>query len=155
MTISDHQTGVPSGQERARLRRFYGEAWQRHRAGLPLEPLERLVAAVIQEHPEYHALLGSADYVRKEFPPENGQANPFLHMGLHVAIREQVGADRPAGIRRLYQSLLPDFADAHTLEHQIMECMADGLWQAQRAGGMPDEAAYLECVRGLGRPKRG
>lgn len=155
MTISDHQTGAPLGQDREHLRRFYGKAWQRHRDGLPLEPLERLVAAVIQEHPEYHALLGSADYASKEFLPEKGQTNPFLHMGLHVAIREQMGADRPAGIRRLYQSLLPRFVDAHTLEHQIMGCMADGLWQAQRAGGMPDEAAYLECVRGLARPKGG
>jgi len=155
MTISDHQTGPALGQERARVRRFYGEAWRRHRAGLPLEPLQRLVAAVIQEHPEYHALLGSADYAGKEFPPESGQTNPFLHMGLHVAIREQVGADRPAGIRRLYQALLAGFADAHTLEHHIMECMADGLWQAQRAGGVPDEAAYLECVRGLARSNRG
>jgi hypothetical protein len=29
--------------------------------------------------------------------PGEGE-NPFLHMGLHLALREQIATDRPAGI---------------------------------------------------------
>ena len=138
------------GSDRDDLRRVYVEAWSKSRAGQPLEPLERLVAEVIAGHPEYHAILESPDAPAREFPHHAGQSNPFLHLGLHVAIREQLATDRPPGLRGLYATLLPRFADAHRLEHALMECLAQTLWDAQRSGAAPDEARYLDRVRRIG-----
>ena len=137
------------------MRRAYVDAWSKSRAGQPLEPLERLLAGIIAKHPEYHALLESSDALAREFPPEAGRSNPFLHMGLHVAIREQLATDRPPGLRGLYAALLPRFADAHALEHALMECLAETLWDAQRAGAAPDEARYLARVRRLAERRSG
>ena len=135
------------GSDRDAMRRAYVEAWSKSRAGRPLEPLESLLVDVIAEHPEYHAVLESPDALAIEFPPEAGRTNPFLHMGMHVAIREQLSTDRPPGVRELYRKLLPRFADAHRLEHALMECLAETLWDAQRTGTVPDEARYLSRVR--------
>ncbi|HHQ42715.1 MAG TPA: DUF1841 family protein [Chromatiales bacterium] len=144
--------------DRDSLRRFYLEAWRRHRAGMPLEPLEREVVAVVAEHPEYQPLLerGEAALAR-DYPPELGETNPFLHMGLHLAIREQAATDRPAGFRAAYAALVRRAGGAHEAEHRIMDCLVEALWRAQRAGRPPDEAAYLRCVRALagGEPTSG
>ena len=138
---------MPYGIDRGDLRRAYVDAWSKARAGQPLEPLERLLAEVVAEHPEYHPALESPDALDREFTSESGDTNPFLHMGLHVAIREQLATDRPPGVREAYAKLLPRFGDAHRLEHALIECLAETLWEAQRAGTAPDEARYLECVR--------
>ena len=135
------------------MRRAYVEAWSRSRAGRPLEPLESLLVDVIAEHPEYHAVLESPDALTTEFPPEAGRRNPFLHMGMHVAIREQLSTDRPSGVRELYLKLRPRFANAHRLEHALMECLAETLWDAQRAGSAPDETLYLGCLRRLAKQR--
>lgn len=132
------------------MRRLYCEAWRKHSAGLPLEPLEQQLAAVIEHHPEYHALLQDSDAAcAKEYLPETGETNPFLHMSMHMAIQEQLAVDRPAGIRHLYSALLTSYPDAHQLEHQIIECLADMIWRAQRDNTPPDETAYLNCVQAL------
>ena len=142
------------GSERDDLRRAWVAAWSKSRAGQALEPLERLLAEVISDHPEYHAALESRDALEREFHPEAGQSNPFLHMGLHVAIREQLATDRPPGVRKLYAALLPGFEDAHRLEHALMECLAETLRDAQRSGSVPDEARYLSRARRLGKRRR-
>lgn len=136
------------GQDREQIRRFYCRVWKKYSDQLPMEPLEDLIAGVIADHPEYHDLLiEQEDALDRDYLPEMGETNPFLHMGLHIAIQEQLGADRPAGIRALYQAARPRFADAHALEHRLMECLAEMIWQAQRNQGAPDEQAYLDCVR--------
>lgn len=141
--------------DRASLRRFYVDAWRRHRAGAPLEPLQRQVVEVIAEHPEYHALLEDEEAaVARDFPPELGETNPFLHMGLHLGIREQAATDRPAGFRAAYAAVVRAAGAAHEAEHRIMDCLVEALWQAQREGRPPDEAAYLRCVRILARAPR-
>ena len=101
------------GSDRDDLRRAWADAWSKARAGQPLEPMERLLADVIAEHPEHHPALESPGVLESEFSPEAGRTNPFLHMGLHVAIREQLATDRPPGVRALYAKLLPRYADAH------------------------------------------
>ncbi len=137
------------GNDRDDLRRVWVGAWTKSRAGQPLEPLERVLVEVIAEHPEHHPALESPGALEREFSPEAGRTNPYLHMGLHVAVREQLATDRPPGVRDLYAKLLPRFPDAHRLEHALMECLAETLRDAQRAGGVPDEARYLSRVRRL------
>lgn len=138
------------GQDRDRIRGFYCQTWADHRAGRPLEPLQRMVVAVIEQHPEYHGLLTDRERAcHEEYRPEAGETNPFLHMGMHIAIHEQIGSDRPAGIAGLYERLLARFPNAHRLQHRMMECLSEMLWQAQRGDSAPDEQAYLACVRSI------
>jgi hypothetical protein len=134
---------------RDELRRRYVNAWQRHRDGLPLEPLDAQIADVISLHPEYHAALEEPLAAGRSFTVEQGQTNPFLHMGLHLAIREQVGTRRPAGIDVVHQRLAQRLGDVHEAEHRMIEVLAETLWEAQRAGKAPNEQLYLERLRTL------
>jgi Domain of unknown function (DUF1841) len=141
---------VFAGQSREQLRRMYAEAWRKYNARLPLEPLEAQIAAVIAEHPEYAPLLESgAPALSADYTPEDGRENPFLHMGLHLAIREQLATDRPSGIGRFHQALCRRLGDAHAAEHVMLEALAETLWEAQRSGRIPDEQRYLERLRAL------
>jgi hypothetical protein len=76
-----------------------------------------------------------------------GGENPFLHMGLHLAVREQISIDRPPGVRDLLQLLQSRLGDLHDAEHALMDALAEALWQAQRAGTPPDEGRYLALAR--------
>jgi hypothetical protein len=134
--------------DRDELRKMYFDAWRKSRTGAMLSPLEAQIANVIEDHPEYHQLMTDA-VVDASFAPEAGQTNPFLHMGLHLAIREQVATDRPPGVAAMFNSLLVRTGDAHEAEHQALECLAETLWEAQGENSMPDEAAYLERLRKL------
>ncbi len=137
-------------QSRDQLRAVYIEAWRKRRAGLPMEPLEMQVADVIELHPEYQAALESRDEViDRDYTPEGGQSNPFLHMGLHLAIRDQLATDRPSGIRKAFDDLVKRMGDPHEAEHRMIDCLAETLWEAQRSGMPPDEQTYLERVRRL------
>src|SRR5262245_20205864 len=132
-------------QGREGLRRAYVEAWRKYRNGERLEPLQAQIAQLIAEHPEYHALLAAdAAVVAAEFLPEGGVENPFLHLGLHLAIREQVSTDRPPGIRALHASLSQRLGSVHEAEHRMLEILGELLWESQRSGAMPDEMVYLE-----------
>ncbi len=137
-------------QDRIELRRFYTSTWKKLQTGELLEPLEKQVGDIIQEHPEYHPILKSGeDTLDKDYTPEDGQSNPFLHMSMHLALREQVGTDRPSGIAMLTRSLLLKYQDGHKVEHMMIECLGQMLWDAQRHQKPPDEATYLECIRHL------
>lgn len=137
-------------QGRSSLRRMYLEAWRKHRESLPVEPLEDQIIRVVSLHPEYAQLLESEPAaLDRDYTPEEGQTNPFLHMGLHLAIREQVATDRPAGIAFVHRSLAARLGDVHDAEHVMIERLGEALWSAQRAGLPPDEAQYLESLRRL------
>ena len=135
------------GQDRQELRRMYADAWQKHRDSLPLSPLEAQIADVMTQHPEYHdAITGDLE---RDFSVEGGQTNPFLHMGLHLGIREQVSTNRPAGIAAMFKALATRVGSSHDAEHRMIDCLAETLWEAQSKKTPPDEAAYLERLRRL------
>ena len=131
------------GLDRRELRTMYVDAWQKHLAGRPMSPLETQIADVIAEHPEYHDAVAGDDLDR-DYTPGDGRTNPFLHMGLHLGIREQVATDRPAGIAAIHRQLAARDGDPHAAEHRMIECLAETLWEAQGANRAPDEAVYLE-----------
>lgn len=141
-----------AGQNRDQLRQMYLSSWRKYRAREPLSPLEAQVAAVIAEHPEYVAWLETGQQaLNSDFTPEGGRENPFLHLGLHLSIREQVATNRPAGIAAAHARLAARLGDAHEAEHAMLEPLAETLWEAQRFGLMPDERVYLEKVERLAR----
>jgi len=134
-------------QSRDEIRQIYLKVWQKMQNQSVLEPMEAIIADVVKLHPEYYPLLEEgASVVEKDFSPEDGQTNPFLHMGMHITLREQAGGDRPAGIQAIYQKLVQQ-KGMHETEHAMMECLGQALWNAQRLNQMPDENAYLACLR--------
>ena len=137
------------GNDRKQMRQFFASSWQKRLDGQTMEPLESLVADVIAQHPEYRSAIMSEDAIDQDFQGENGETNPFLHMGMHITLAEQLGSDRPAGIRQLYQQITEKNGDAHQAEHQMMECLGLVLWEAQSQNRMPDEQAYLDCLKRL------
>ena len=133
---------------RAQARHFFFDTWTRYRAGLPLEGAQTLALEAILAHPEYHAVLEDAErYGEREYFPEQGATNPFLHLALHVALLEQISIDQPAGIRAHYEHLRRSSGDAMQAQHVLMECLAEALWQSQRAGMPVSEALYADCIR--------
>ena len=70
------------------VRRFFCEAWAKHRRGGVLTPLEAVAVDWIERHPEYHPDLADADAaVGRDYSIDDGRTNPFLHLSLHLAIR--------------------------------------------------------------------
>ncbi|GAC1502747.1 MAG: DUF1841 family protein [Steroidobacteraceae bacterium] len=133
---------------RDQLRKAYADAWRKHLANLPLTPLDTMIADVIRAHPQYHAIVGDPD-AAMGFEPSAlaGTDHPFLHMGLHLAVRDQVSVDGPPGVRELFLQLQARRGDGHRAEHALMEALAETLWQAQRDNRPPDEAIYLALAR--------
>jgi hypothetical protein len=137
------------GMSRDTLREMYRSAWRKFKGQHTLSPLEKQVVAVISEHPEYLVIVESAASDLANYSPRSGQINPWLHMGLHLAIRDQVATNRPAGIAEVHAKLARQAGSAHEAEHRMLEVLAEQLWEAQRAGQQPDESVYLERLRAL------
>ena len=132
---------------RDQARRFFFDTWAKHRAGVALEGLETTALAVILLHPEYHPLLDNHDRnVDRDFGPEQGGLNPFLHLSLHLAIEEQLAIDQPPGITAAHRSLVAQFGDEHEAKHAVLECLGETIWNAQRNAAAPDGEAYLRCI---------
>jgi len=133
---------------RDEARRFLADAWRKYRAGQTLSTLEQRVVEIVSLHPEYHGLLDSADkHIEREWSPEGGAMNPFLHLSLHLAVAEQLAIDQPPGMRAEFERLRARSGDTHAALHDVVECLAETVWQAQRTNAPPDGAAYLECLR--------
>ena len=135
---------TPSRDE---ARRFLIDAWHKYRGGEPLSGLEQTAAQLIAMHPEYHRVLETPDtHVDRDYRPEQGDINPFLHLSLHLAVAEQLAIDQPPGIVAHFARLRDARGDTHEALHAIVECLGEVIWQAQRTGGSPDGAAYLACL---------
>ena len=138
------------GQDRNQLRNIYFQSWDKFKKKLPMEPMESLIGNLISQHPEYHDFFDQMEQNKdKDFTPEMGQTNPFLHLGMHISIQEQLGTQRPPEITNLYQSLCAKSGDAHEAEHQMMDCLGEMLWTAQRNNQQPNENTYMECIKKL------
>ena len=132
---------------REQVRLFFCDAWKKYQERLPLVGAEVTAADLAVRHPEYHALLADTQgALEKEWTPEGGQMNPFLHLSLHLAIHEQVSIDQPPGIRAAFDSLRARM-EPHDAEHVLLECLAETIWKAQREGTAMDALAYVDAVR--------
>jgi hypothetical protein len=138
-----------AGLSRDELRGMYRAAWRKFKQQQTLTPLDKQMVAIISEHPEYHVIVESMASDLANYSPRSGQLNPWLHMGLHMAIREQVGTNRPHGIAEVHKKLSSRAGGSHEAEHRMLEVLAEELWAAQRSGKAPDEQVYLERLRSL------
>jgi hypothetical protein len=133
------------------VRRFFCDAWSKHRGGGVLTPLEAIAVDWMRQHPEYHdELADSAAAVARNYGIDEGRTNPFLHLSMHLAIAEQLSVDQPPGIRAAYRRLVARRGDEHAAAHAVMDCLGEVVWAAQRTGLPlpPDEmtARYLDCL---------
>ena len=136
--------------DRQKLRQKYFDVWNRHLEKLPMEPLDLQICDLILAHSEYHAIFSQPDkFLDKDYLPEQGESNPFLHLSLHLGLREQISTNRPAGINMIYENLMSRYQDSHQVEHILMECMMAQLFEAQKKQQMPDEQAYIEALQKL------
>ncbi len=136
---------APSRDE---ARRFVIGAWTKFRAGEPLSDIERLVASLVAMHPEYQPLIEEGErHLEREWTPDGGAANPFLHLSLHLAVAEQLAIDQPPGIRAEFERLREARGDEHAALHAVLECLGETMWQAQRLRTGPDAGVYLACLR--------
>lgn len=134
----------PSRDE-ARL--FFCETWSKYRRGAPLTGLEQTTLRILLLHPEYQTLLEDPQgSLARDYSPASGGLNPFLHLSLHLAIEEQLSIDQPAGIRACYERLAAASGSEHDAKHEVLECLGETIWEAQRTGRAPDEHAYLACL---------
>ncbi len=130
------------------VRRFLCGAWRKRRDGTPMTPIETLAAMWIAEHPEYDSELSDEEAaLAADYRVEDGRANPFLHLSMHLSISEQCSIDQPTGIRAAVETLAARLDSLHEAHHQAMECLGEMIWRSQRNGTPPDGQAYLECVQ--------
>jgi hypothetical protein len=132
---------------RDQARRFFFDTWAKYRQGSALSELEQIALKVIGLHPEYHALLGEAERnIDRDYTPDDGGINPFLHLSLHLAVEEQLSIDQPPGVRAQYDRIAALTGSEHDARHALLECLGETIWQAQRTGGTPDTIGYLDCL---------
>ena len=132
---------------RDQARQFFFDTWGKYQRGAPLSALEQTALDAILLHPEYHGMLSDpARYVDKDFTPTSGTLNPFLHLSLHLAIEEQLSIDQPPGIRAHFEALVRKTGSEHDARHELLECLGETIWQAQRTGAPLDQQAYIECI---------
>ncbi len=136
-------------QNRNQYREIFFTVWKKIEQQLVIDDaMETIIAQVIKQHPEYHQALADYDKtIDKDYTPEMGDSNPFLHMSMHIGIAEQLMADQPQGIKSLYQQLCTKLKDNHEVEHLIMECLGNTMWQSQQNNTMPDMDEYLRCIK--------
>ncbi len=132
---------------REQARQFLIEAWRKRREKLPASPMDMLAADIIEWHREYHPLLEADDALTREWTPEEGETNPFLHLSLHLAIEEQLSIDQPPGIRAVFEQLQRNRGDRHEALHAALECLGETMWRSQRDRQPPDSESYLICLR--------
>ncbi len=126
---------------------MFFDTWSKYRSGQPLEGLEATALATILLHPEYHAILEQPDrFEDRDYLPEAGEVNPFLHMSLHLALAEQLSIDQPPGIAQRYRALAAKLGSEHDALHKLVDCLAETIWQAQRTGTGPDAKVYFDCI---------
>ncbi len=136
-------------QNRNDYREIFFKVWKKcDQQQVITDAMENIINQIIQQHPEYHQTLSNYDkYIDKDYLPESGQSNPFMHMSMHIAITEQLTIDQPLGIKSIYQQLCTKLGDSHAVEHQIMECLGSVMWTAQKNQQTPDMNSYLNCVK--------
>jgi len=133
-------------QDRAKQREFLANSWQKHINAQILDPLELQLALIVQKHPEYHALIND---INLEYFPEQGKTNPFLHINLHLALQDQLTLNQPTGINDIYKKLIVIHSDTHKVEHMMMECIAEMIFNSQKNNTNLDQDNYLVNLKNL------
>lgn len=133
-------------------RQAFFTTWEKHLKKLPLEPIEAQILEIVLLHPEYHRFLQkSKSNEKQEFSMEE---NPFMHMSLHLAIRDQIKLNKPMGMAEIYRNLITEIESDHEAEHALMQALKVALIHAQETGIPMSEDAYLDLARSSSQTTR-
>jgi hypothetical protein len=133
---------------RDEVREFFFGAWAKFKQNKSLTDLEKLALHIMQLHPEYHPILDAPEQFKHQaYFPEMGETNPFLHMSLHLSILEQISINQPIGIAQIYQKLLFKHQNEHDALHDILDCLGETIWLAQRNQTGLDSEHYLTLLQ--------
>jgi len=132
---------------RDQARQFLFDAWKKFKVQVTLTDLEKIAVEVMQMHPEYHVILDAPErYMHEQYFPEMGTTNPFLHLSLHLSVIEQISINQPIGITKIYAQLQQKYGDSHLAQHEILDCLAETIWQAQRNNSGLDSEHYITLL---------
>jgi hypothetical protein len=135
---------------REEVRRFFCDTWKKKTDGHILDPIQTLASDWMVDHPEYHALLIDPEgALAQDYTPERGETNPFLHLSMHLSISEQISINQPPGIKEIADKLSQKLGSMHKAQHEIMECLGQVMWEAQREGQALNPEKYLEALKKL------
>ena len=130
------------------VRRFFCSTFQKSRNVQRLEAIEMIASGWMDEHPEFHAELSDLDLALQAIAEDRiSEGNPFLHLSMHLSISEQCSIDQPRGIRQAVELLTARRGDLHQAHHEVMECLGQMIWDAQRSATQPDGQAYIAAVQ--------
>jgi Domain of unknown function (DUF1841) len=133
---------------RDEVREFFFTSWNKFKKNLTLTDLEKISLSVIHMHPEYHIILDAPEKImHQEYFPEFGETNPFLHMSLHLSIYEQISINQPIGIVGIYEKLKNKHQDEHLAQHDILDCLAECIWSAQKNNTSLDANYYVQLLQ--------
>jgi hypothetical protein len=133
---------------RDEVRAFFFDTWAKFNSQKSLTDLEKIALGVMHMHPEYHAILGAPEqFQSQEYFPEFGETNPFLHMSLHLSILEQISINQPIGIAEIYEQLKLKHQVEHDAQHDILECLGEVIWQAQRNNSAINSQYYVQLLQ--------
>ena len=130
------------------VRDFFFASWRKYNTQLPLTDLEKMTVSIMLMHPEYHTILNAPEQFKEQaYFPELGETNPFLHMSLHLSILEQISINQPIGISDIYATLKNHYQNEHDAQHDILECLAETIWLAQRNHTGLDAEHYQQLLK--------
>lgn len=119
-------------------RQHFYHAWQKHLRGYALSEFEHRIVEVLLNYPEYTKAL-SPDSI----DVDNGE-NPYLILGAHMEVKDQLRLDRPRGIKKLVDSSSKGGAFVESL---MVELMVYTLKSAYINKTPPSYEQYLRELR--------
>ncbi len=130
-------------------RKNFFVTYEKMQQGGALTDLEKQLAELIAMHPEYNKYFSDEKYLDYSFDPRLETANPFMHISMHQAVREQLSTDRPQGIVAIFADLIAKFGDAHEVEHRIAEQLAQMMHDIMQNGQPYEDSEYLRRLKKL------
>lgn len=130
-------------------RGHFFSAFQKMQNNEPMEQIEKQLAEIIRMHPEYEKFLTDDKYRDYTFNPEVDPTNPFIHMSMHQAVREQLGTNRPEGIIDVFAELCLKVGDAHEAEHRVAEQLMSLMYEMMQGGKQYTDEQYLAKLRSM------
>lgn len=131
-------------KDREEMRAVFRQAWRKYQNNEPLEKIEGLIAELIALHPEYHTAINNVDHDDGIAREHTQQA--FMHLSLHLAIREQISMNQPHGIRELYDKALKRRKDPLEAEHILMDALYEMMTRAENSPTGLDDQLYLALI---------
>ncbi len=122
--------------------------WKAVKAGESLEGEDARLAAILQEHQEYHEAW---DNIETHVPPapESGQVNPVAHAYFHLVVENQIALGQPPEVALAVQRLVRNGRDRHEAIHAVGYVLAGELHTILKNQTPFNQTRYVREIRRL------